>query len=115
MKNALTKRMKYCLGSGLELFSASLVLAVCQDSNVLRMQKKDKEQRQKIGNADVVPVFTSAKIEKYLRHSELKPAVVRNQCVAYQFKCDLCDTGYNPRHPRLIDTWFILIITEKLN
>ena len=29
-------KMKYCLGNGLELFSASTVFAVCQDSNVFR-------------------------------------------------------------------------------
>ena len=30
------KRIKYCLGNGLELFSASVVIAVCHDSRVLR-------------------------------------------------------------------------------
>ena len=43
----------------------------------------------------------SAKIEKDLKHREVKPSVVNNQCVVYQFKCDLCDTdyiGYTTRH-----------------
>ena len=39
-------------------------------------------------------MFTSAKIEKDLKHREVKPSVVNNQCVVYHFKCDLCDTDY---------------------
>ena len=30
------KRIKYCLGNGLELLSASVVIAVCHDSRVFR-------------------------------------------------------------------------------
>ena len=33
------KRIEYCFGKGLELLSASLVLAVCQDSKVFRIRK----------------------------------------------------------------------------
>ena len=33
------KRIEYCLGSGLELLSASFVAAVCHDSKVLRFRK----------------------------------------------------------------------------
>ena len=33
------KRVEYCLGSGLELLSASFVAAVCHDSKVLRFRK----------------------------------------------------------------------------
>ena len=33
------KRIKYCLGNGLELFSASVVMAVCHDSRVLRTRQ----------------------------------------------------------------------------
>ena len=33
------KRIEYCFGKGLELLSASLVLAVCQDSKVFRIGK----------------------------------------------------------------------------
>ena len=31
--------MEYCLGNGLELFSWSKVLAVCQDSSVFQMRQ----------------------------------------------------------------------------
>ena len=56
----------------------------------------------KIENADVQPLFTSAKIEKDLKHNEVKPAAVRNQWVVYQYKCGLFDTvyvGYTTSYP----------------
>ena len=70
-----------------------------KSANVLRKQLKNLSLI--IGNANIVPVFTSAKIEKDLKHREVKPSVVNNQCVVYHFKCDLCDTeyiGYTTRH-----------------
>ena len=50
-----------------------------------------------------------SRVQKLARNSEFrteKPAVVSQQCVVYQFKCDLCDTdyiGYTTRHlhPRI--------------
>ena len=54
-----------------------------QIMRILARQLKDLSL--KIGNVDVVPVFTSAKREKHFRYSEVKPAVVSNQCVVYQF------------------------------
>ena len=59
----------------------------------------------KIGNP-IQTVFTSPKIGEKLRIQNRKPPVVSQQCVVYQFKCDLCDTdyiGYTTRHlhPRI--------------
>lgn len=65
------------------------------------VRKQLKDLSLKIGKVDVVPVFTSAKKEKDLKHSEVKPVVVSNQCVGYRFKYRLCDTdyiGYTTRH-----------------
>ena len=47
-----------------------------KSGNVVRKQLKHLSL--KIGKVDVVPVFTSAKIEKALKHSEVKPVVVSN-------------------------------------
>ena len=40
------------------------------------------------------PVFTSKKIIDDLRDTELKPTLVNQQNVVYEFKCDLCDANY---------------------
>ena len=37
-QNKNYNKIEYCLGSGLELLSAPTVLAVCQDSSVLRIR-----------------------------------------------------------------------------
>ena len=36
----------------------------------------------------------SQKINDLLKIPEKKPSIVNQQCVAYKFSCDLCDTGY---------------------
>ncbi|KAL9980999.1 hypothetical protein ACROYT_G009651 [Oculina patagonica] len=41
----------------------------------------------------VQPVFVSRKIGQDLLECETKPKLVNQQCVVYQFKCNLCDTG----------------------
>ena len=40
------------------------------------------------------PVFVSRKLNQDLQVREAKPAIVSQQCIVYQFKCNLCDTGY---------------------
>ena len=40
------------------------------------------------------PVFVSRKLNQDLQVREAKPAIVSQQCVVYQFKCNLCDAGY---------------------
>ncbi|PFX30066.1 hypothetical protein AWC38_SpisGene5143 [Stylophora pistillata] len=47
------------------------------------------------------PVFKSRKICEDLRVREPKPPIVSQQCVVYNYKCDLCDAeyvGYTSRH-----------------
>ena len=41
----------------------------------------------------IQPVFVSRKIGQYLKECEIKPQLVNQQRVVYQFKCNLCDTG----------------------
>ena len=64
------------------------------------VRKQLKELGNNIGNL-IQTVFTSPKIGEQLQIQEKKPPVVNRQFVAYQFKCDLCDTdyiGYTTRH-----------------
>lgn len=70
-----------------------------KSANVLRKRLKDLSV--KIGNAEILPVFTSPKIGNDLKFRESKPEVVSNQCVVYNFKCGLCDMdyiGFTKRH-----------------
>ena len=39
-------------------------------------------------------MFTSRKIEQELNVKEAKPPIVNEQCVVYNFQCDLCAAGY---------------------
>ena len=45
-------------------------------------------------NVTVQPVFVSPKLEQQLKRHEIKPPIVNQQCVVYEFKCNLCDAGY---------------------
>ena len=45
-------------------------------------------------NHPLQPIFTSKKIIDDLRETELKPMLVKQQYVVYEFKCDLCDASY---------------------
>ena len=47
----------------------------------------------KINNV-IQPVFISRKLNEDLRVQEVKPDIVNEQCVVYQFQCNLCDAGY---------------------
>lgn len=52
-------------------------------------------------NNELQPVFTSRKLIEDLKVTETKPPLVNQQCVVYEFKCDLCDAsyvGYTGRH-----------------
>ena len=51
-------------------------------------------------------LFVSQKITQHLKLREAKPPLVNHQSLAYQFKCDLSDTGYvgvtrRPLHRRV--------------
>jgi len=52
-------------------------------------------------NSDLRPVFTSKKIADEIKEAEAKPPLINQQCVVYEFRCDLCDVdyvGYKRRH-----------------
>ena len=42
----------------------------------------------------IQPVFISRKLNEDLKFREVKPAIVNQQCLVYQFQCNLCDAGY---------------------
>ena len=60
-------------------------------ADTLRSQLKDLSQKIQV---TIQPVFVSHKIEQDLKLHEVKLPVVNQQCLVYQFKCDLCDAGY---------------------
>ena len=64
-----------------------------KSANVVHKHLKDLSI--KIGVAELLPLFISQKIGNKLKHCGRKPAIVNNQNVVYNFKCDLCDTDYN--------------------
>jgi len=40
-------------------------------------------------------VFTSKKIANEIKVAEAKPPLINQQCVVYEFKCDLCDAAHS--------------------
>ena len=62
-----------------------------KSANVARRQLRNLGR--KIDH-ELQPIFTSKKIVDYLREKELKPPIVNQQSVVYEFKCDLYDTNY---------------------
>ena len=63
-----------------------------QDSaNIVKTQLKDLSIKLQ---TTIQPIFVSQKLAKTLiKECETKPQLVNQQCVAYQFKCNLCDIG----------------------
>ena len=45
-------------------------------------------------NVDISPVYASRKIKDEVKVRENKPPLVNQQCVVYNFQCNLCDAGY---------------------
>ena len=45
-------------------------------------------------NVTFQPVFVSPQLEQQLKRREFKPSIVNQQCLVYEFKCNLCDAGY---------------------
>ncbi|XP_068689023.1 uncharacterized protein [Montipora foliosa] len=70
-----------------------------RSSDVVRRQLSDLGKKL---NSDLRPaVFTSKKIADDIKVAEAKPPLIKQQCVVYKFKCDLCDAdyvGYTCRH-----------------
>ena len=59
-------------------------------SNIVKTQLKDISIKLQ---TTIKPIFVSRKIGQDLKECETKPQLVNQQCVVYQFKCNLCDTG----------------------
>ena len=70
-----------------------------RSSNVVRRLLSDLGKKI---NSDLRPVFTSKKIADEIRiAAEAKQPLFNQQCVVYEFKCELCDAdhvGYTRRH-----------------
>ena len=60
-------------------------------ADILKEQLKDLSLKV---NATIQPMFVSRKIEQELSVKETKPSIVNEQCVVFNFQCDLCDAGY---------------------
>ena len=60
-------------------------------ADIVRKQLKDLSLKV---HTTIQPVFVSRKIEQELSVKETKPPIVNQQCVVYDFQCDLCDAGY---------------------
>ncbi|XP_015770330.1 PREDICTED: uncharacterized protein LOC107348781 [Acropora digitifera] len=63
-------------------------------ADIVRAQLKDLSHKIQ---TTVQPVFVSQKIERDLKLREAKPPIVNQQCLVYEFQCDLCDAGYSKR------------------
>ena len=75
-------------------------------------QKSANSERRQLGdlsqkiNVDISPLYTSRKIKDEIKVREDKPPLVNQQCVVYNFQCNLCDAGYvgytcRHRHQRI--------------
>ena len=62
----------------------------CSHSTV-RAQLKDLNQKIQV---TFQPTFVNHKIKQDLKPPEVKPSIVNQQSLVYQFKCNLCDAGY---------------------
>ena len=68
-----------------------VVLFKDQDSaNIVKTQLKDLSIKLQ---TTIQRIFVSRRIGQDLKECESKPQLVDQQCVVYQFKCNLCDTG----------------------
>lgn len=60
-------------------------------ADIVQTQLKDLSQKFQM---TVPPTFVSHKIKQHLKLHKVKPSVVNQQFLVYQFKCYLCDAGY---------------------
>ena len=59
-------------------------------ANIVKTQLKDLSIKLQ---TTIQPIFVSRRIGQDLKECETKPQLVNQQCVVYQFKCNLCETG----------------------
>ena len=45
-------------------------------------------------NHEIQTIFTSRKLAQELKVPEVKPSIVNQQCVVYEYRCDSCDANY---------------------
>ena len=82
------------IGSTLWLIALLLPSAIVSIEGMVRLN--DAQQLKSFSS-----FLYTLKIVDDLRETELKPPIVNQQSVVYEFKCDLCDTnyiGYTRRH-----------------
>ena len=74
-------------------------------------QKSANSVRRQLGdpsgkiNVDISPVYPSRKIKDEIKVRENKPPLVNQQCVVYNFQCNLCDAGYVVYMCRHLHQW----------
>ena len=59
-------------------------------ANIVKTQLKDLGAKLQ---TTVQLMFVSQKIAQEFQACKNKPLLVNQQCIVYQFQCDLCDTG----------------------
>ena len=59
--------------------------------STVRAQLKDLSHKIQV---TFQPTFVSRKMKQHLKPSEVKPSIVNQRSLVYQFKCNLCDAGY---------------------
>ena len=75
-----------------------------QRSEICRILRRQQNDLGKKINRTLQPVFTGRKISEDLKVTETKPSLVNQQCVAFELKCNWCDSnhiGYTSRHLHL--------------
>ena len=77
------------------------IILLCKDQRSADTAQRQLSDLGKKINSDLRPVFTSKKIADEMKVAEAKPPLINQQCVVYEFRCDLCDAdyvGYTRRH-----------------
>lgn len=77
-----------------------IVLPFKDQKSTDRVRRQLTDLSRKI-NHEVQPVFTNRKLIHELKVPEVKPSIVNQQCVVYEYRCDSCDAnyvGYTRRH-----------------
>ena len=76
-----------------DLQSVRLVLPFNEQKSADSVRKQLKDLV-KLLNIDLCLVFISATVGEDLKHKEMKPALINEQLVVYQFECGWCDASY---------------------
>ena len=77
-----------------EPISIVRVVIPFKDQESANYVKKELKNLSMKVQTTVQPVFVSRKVSQDLKVREIKPQIVNQQRVVYQFQCDLCDAGY---------------------